>query len=154
MASTPAAMETSQRCAVHSPPSLAMIVCVSCAAARSRSTAKTMAPSRANNTAVALPLLQPGATEPAPATIATLPSNRPIMRSDNAPILRARGLRAGAERSERAVLRLRPLGLRQSPIGRIDRERDAVLPLHDHQWGADPAAFFVEVDAAGSAPHW
>jgi hypothetical protein len=55
-----------------------MIVCASCAAARSRSTAKTLAPSRANNTAVAFPLLQPGAIEPAPATIATLPFKRAI----------------------------------------------------------------------------
>src|SRR5262245_44383558 len=61
---------------MHSPPSPAMIVCVSCAATKSRSTANTLAPSRANNTAVALPLLQPGAIEPEPATIATLPFRR------------------------------------------------------------------------------
>ena len=43
------------------------------------STANTVAPSWANNTAVARPLPQPGPTEPAPVTIATLPASRSAM---------------------------------------------------------------------------
>ena len=41
------------------------------------SAANTLAPSRANSTAVVLPLPQPGPTAPAPVTIATLSSKRP-----------------------------------------------------------------------------
>src|SRR6478735_502951 len=55
-----------------------MIFTVSSAAAPLRSTQNTCAPSRANVTAVALPLPQPGPIEPAPTTIATLPLSRPI----------------------------------------------------------------------------
>src|SRR5260221_10067643 len=45
----------------------------------SRSTEKTLAPSRAKITAMARPLPQPGPTHPAPTTIATLPSSLPAM---------------------------------------------------------------------------
>jgi hypothetical protein len=48
------------------------------------STAKTLAPSLAKRTAVALPLPQPGPLEPAPITIAILSLSRPLM-SVNAP---------------------------------------------------------------------
>ena len=53
-----------------------MIDLVSSAAAGFKSTAKTFAPSLANNTAVALPFPQPGPMDPAPVTIATLFFNR------------------------------------------------------------------------------
>src|SRR6266536_1587932 len=49
---------------------------VSAAAAGLTSTHSTLAPSRAKATAVALPLPQPGPIDPAPTTIATLPSSR------------------------------------------------------------------------------
>src|ERR1700740_3699523 len=55
-----------------------MIAAVSSAAAPLRSTQNTCAPSRANVTAVALPLPQPGPIEPAPTTIAVLPLSRCI----------------------------------------------------------------------------
>src|SRR3569832_2282517 len=58
-----------------------MISAVSCAAAALRSTQNTCAPSRANVTAVALPLPQPGPIEPAPTTMATLPLRRSIVFS-------------------------------------------------------------------------
>jgi len=44
------------------------------------STAKTFAPSRANSTAAARPLPQPGPTQPAPVMSATFPSTRPAIR--------------------------------------------------------------------------
>src|SRR3954463_14220932 len=55
-----------------------MIFAVSSAAAALRSTQNTCAPSRANVTAVALPLPQPGPIEPAPTTIAVFPLSRCI----------------------------------------------------------------------------
>src|SRR6202790_2662296 len=55
-----------------------MISTVSLAAVLLRSTQNTCAPSRANVTAVALPLPQPGPIEPAPTTIAILPLSRSI----------------------------------------------------------------------------
>src|ERR1700676_3508260 len=55
-----------------------MISTVSLAAVLLRSTQNTCAPSRANVTAVALPLPQPGPIEPAPTTIAVLPLSRCI----------------------------------------------------------------------------
>src|SRR4051794_37270202 len=58
------------------PPSSRMILAVSSAAARFMSTQNTFAPSRANVTAVALPLPQPGPIEPAPMTTATLSFRR------------------------------------------------------------------------------
>src|SRR5579871_862746 len=53
-----------------------MILTVSSASAPLRSTQNTCAPARAKVTAVALPLPQPGPIEPAPTTIAVLPSRR------------------------------------------------------------------------------
>src|SRR5882672_9588973 len=76
IASTSAARETSAVKAVALPPSPVMIFTVSSAAAALRSTQNTCAPSRANVTAVALPLPQPGPIEPAPTTMATLPLRR------------------------------------------------------------------------------
>src|ERR1700709_410771 len=58
-----------------------MMAAVSSAAAPLRSTQSTCAPSRANVTAVALPLPQPGPIEPAPTTIAVLPLSRCIETS-------------------------------------------------------------------------
>src|SRR5256885_12860941 len=49
---------------------------VSRSAFASRSTAKTLAPSSAKRTVVARPLPQPGPTDPAPLTIATLSLSR------------------------------------------------------------------------------
>src|SRR5258708_24784674 len=78
MASTSPARETSAVNALALPPSDVMIFTVSSAAAALRSTQNTCAPSRANVTAVALPLPQPGPIEPAPTTIAVLPLSRSI----------------------------------------------------------------------------
>src|SRR3979490_1226443 len=81
MASTSAARETSAVNGVALPPSDAMILTVSSAAAWLRSTQNTCAPSRAKIAAVALPLPQPGPIEPAPTTIAVLPLSRAIQFS-------------------------------------------------------------------------
>src|SRR5581483_1882198 len=105
-----------------------MISRVSLAALISRSTAKTLAPSRANSTAVALPLLQPSAIAPAPATIATLSLRRPMRRHTSA---------------------LRPFRFGGGAIDRIDRDGNAVLPLHDHERRADAMARGVELHLAG-----
>ena len=70
---------TSAVSTAQTPPSDAMISRVASAAAGSRSSAMTRAPSRAKSTAVARPLPQPGPTEPAPVINATLPSRRPVM---------------------------------------------------------------------------
>src|SRR5438045_8196455 len=48
----------------------------------SRSTAKTFAPSSAKRAAMARPLPQPGPTEPAPVTIATLPLSLEPIEAD------------------------------------------------------------------------
>src|SRR5438093_10171234 len=81
MASTSAARETSAVKEDALLPSDLMMLTVSSAAAALRSTQNTCAPSRAKVTAVALPLPQPGPTEPAPTTIAVLPLSRPIVFS-------------------------------------------------------------------------
>ena len=75
-AATCAELLTSPVTVVQSPPSEAMIAAVSIAASALISSATTLAPSRANNTATALPLPQPRPIEPAPVTNATLPSSR------------------------------------------------------------------------------
>jgi hypothetical protein len=62
---------TSHMCGSAVPPALAIKARVSESLAPSRSTANTFAPSSAKRTAVARPLPQPGATDPAPLTIAT-----------------------------------------------------------------------------------
>src|SRR5205085_1766689 len=72
IASTSSFLVTSARNGSASPPSPVMMLAVSSAALRLTSTQNTFAPSRANVTAVALPLPQPGPIEPAPTTIATL----------------------------------------------------------------------------------
>src|SRR6516165_3346699 len=81
IALTSALLEASHSNACASPPSLAISPTVSSAAARLRSTQNTLAPSRANVTAVHLPLPQPGPLEPAPTTIATLSFNLPVISS-------------------------------------------------------------------------
>src|SRR5687768_4554514 len=79
MASTSAAFEASQPNASAMPPSPRMISAVSSAAAALMSAQSTLAPSRANSTAVALPLPQPGPIDPAPPTSAVLPARRPAI---------------------------------------------------------------------------
>src|ERR1700716_1799328 len=78
MASTSPALLTSAVNATAVPPSDRMMAAVSSAAVPLRSTQSTCAPSRANVTAAALPLPQPGPIEPAPTTIAILPLSRSI----------------------------------------------------------------------------
>src|SRR3954453_13579382 len=108
MPSTSPPRDTSAVKAAAFPPSLAMILTVSSAAAPLRSTQNTCAPSRANVTAVALPLPQPGPIEPAPTTIAILPLSRCI---DFSPSLLsfagAHGRDAGSDRM--------PKNIRQGP---------------------------------------
>jgi hypothetical protein len=61
-------------------PSWSMMALVSSSAGSLISMTRTMAPSRANSTAVALPFPQPGPLEPASATISTLSFSRsPIL---------------------------------------------------------------------------
>ena len=55
-----------------------MALTVSSARAATRSAHNTLAPSRANRIAAALPLPMPAPRDPAPVTIATLPANRPV----------------------------------------------------------------------------
>ncbi len=62
-----------------SPPSVAICFAVSSAFSALRSTQSTRAPSRAKSSAAALPLPTPGPRDPAPVTMATLPSRRPGM---------------------------------------------------------------------------
>ena len=71
-------LDTSASNTDASPPSSAMMADVSSARPASRSTSSTRAPSRANSTDVALPVPYPGPLEPAPVTIATLPSSRAL----------------------------------------------------------------------------
>ncbi len=103
-ASTAASSVTSAANAAATPPSATMRSTVSAADVRSRSTASTRAPSRANRSAVArpLPMVSPGVC-PAPTTIATLSRNRTA----------ARGVRTGRLSSSsggsRTNARSRPL---------------------------------------------
>ena len=76
IAFTSASSETSARNVTQVPPSPAMIRRVSSAAPGSISTARTLARSRANRTAAALPVPHPGPAVPAPVTIATLSFRR------------------------------------------------------------------------------
>src|SRR6185295_18481234 len=76
--SSTAALTAPESVMLHSrttqvPPSFSMIARVSSAAAKLISVPYTCAPWRANRTAVALPLPQPGPTVPAPDMNATLP---------------------------------------------------------------------------------
>src|SRR5262245_64183486 len=70
---------TSHRWVAIAPPAFFTPSTVSRSRSASRSTANTFAPSSPKPTAVARPLPQPGPTEPAPVTIATLPSSRRII---------------------------------------------------------------------------
>src|ERR1700757_687153 len=83
MAETSSARDTSAETASHIPPSPSMIRLVSSAASRLISTARTLAPSLAKSTAVALPLPQPGPLDPAPETSATLSLSRSPMLSSS-----------------------------------------------------------------------
>src|ERR1044072_5838879 len=76
IASTSSFLVTSARNGSARPPSREMMFAVSSAAARLTSTQNTFAPSRAQATAVALPLPQPGPIEPAPTINATLSFRR------------------------------------------------------------------------------
>src|ERR1700719_4562601 len=77
MAATAALSVASHRWGLISPSASRTRSTVSRMDSASRSTAKTLAPSRAKITAVARPLPQPGPMQPAPTTIATLPSSLP-----------------------------------------------------------------------------
>src|ERR1043165_4563540 len=109
----------------------------------SRSTAKTLAPSAAKRTARARPLPQPGPTEPAPVTIATLPlsleaieARRVVDQERLALLLRGRDL--GEVVDHHAVVRnllqvrMRPVGapdgLRRKLLDQLSREGNRVLP--------------------------
>src|SRR3954454_3865681 len=76
IASTSLLFVTSARNGSASPPSPEMMFAVSSAAERFMSTQKTLAPSRAQATALAFPLPQPGPLEPAPTINATLSFRR------------------------------------------------------------------------------
>src|SRR5579863_6955936 len=76
IARTCASSVTSQTCVTISL-SLPTRATVSVIDSASRSTANTLAPSRANSTADARPLPQPGPTQPAPLISATFPARRP-----------------------------------------------------------------------------
>src|SRR6266851_2381112 len=92
--------DTSARHDTQMPPSASMIALVSATASSLMSTRKTLAPSRAKSTAVALPLPQPGPLEPAPVTTATLPARRPILcrHERRAPVVRLLGAAADGAR--------------------------------------------------------
>src|SRR5262245_41762964 len=114
------------------PPSCAMMPAVSCAAARLRSTQKTCAPSRANTTAVALPLPQPGPIDPAPMTSATLPFRRGI---------------GGSRRGRDPRL----LGRRLLDESRHDLLGDALELFQHHRLGGAKAGGEIDVFHAGKA---
>src|SRR4029079_3654239 len=77
MALTSPLLVTSHSCVLIVPPNSATRSTVSFIESPFLSAANTLAPSRANSTAVARPLPQPGPTQPAPVTSATLSCNRP-----------------------------------------------------------------------------
>src|SRR3984893_10465995 len=79
MAATALPSVASHRWVVLSPSASCARSTVSRIDSASRATAKTLAPSRAKIPAVARPLPQPGPMQPAPTTIATLPSSLPAM---------------------------------------------------------------------------
>jgi hypothetical protein len=79
-------LATSARIAFASPPSFAITPAVSFAAPSLTSAHSTFAPSRANSTAAALPFPQPGPTDPAPTTSATLSRKRPAISSSKVAI--------------------------------------------------------------------
>src|ERR1051325_5864077 len=76
IASAASLLVTSARNGSARPPSPEMMFAVSSAAARLMSTQNTLAPSRAQATAVAFPLPHPGPIEPAPTINATLSFSR------------------------------------------------------------------------------
>src|SRR5882672_3745263 len=83
-AASVASLVTSASKATHSPPSFATIAAVSSADSRRRSTASTLAPSRAKRKTVARPLPMPSpGLWPAPTTIATRSFRRMSVHSRN-----------------------------------------------------------------------
>src|SRR6185503_6460440 len=138
MAATAALSVTSQRW-VAMPGARSMVSLSACSL---RSTANTLAPSSTKRTVVARPLPQPGPTEPAPVTIATLPcSLEPIQARrvvhQQCLLLRGRGGAFLDQVDEVAVVgherevRVRPVGAPQRPIAalrhQLARERRGVL---------------------------
>src|SRR5262245_50859623 len=79
MATHSPARVTSAAWASASPPSARMSPAVSSARSFTWSTQRTRAPSRAKRIAVALPFPRPGPRDPAPVTIAILPSSRALI---------------------------------------------------------------------------
>src|SRR5215813_2191534 len=98
-----AARVTSAANTLASPPSVAICFAVSSAFSALRSTHSTRAPSRAKSRAAALPLPRPGPREPAPVTMATLPSRRPATSSALEGAVDADVDDVGAARGEPAV---------------------------------------------------
>src|ERR1700675_1422455 len=86
LAPTCVSSRTSQTCVAISP-SLPPAAAVSVIASGFLSTAKTFAPSRANSTAAARPLPQPGPMQPAPVISATFPSTRPVIKRFRQPFI-------------------------------------------------------------------
>src|SRR5882672_1343767 len=103
MAATSSARVTSHRCVAIAPPAFFTPSTVSRSRSASRSTAKIFAPSSAKRTAVARPLPQPGPTEPAPVTIATLFARRPVIAWSFPEAVEAEGI----VHQERRAFRLR-----------------------------------------------
>src|SRR3954451_5486081 len=121
MFATAFASVTSQRCGSAGPPPFEISESVSERLLPSRSTQKTFAPSSAKRTTVARPLPQPGPTEPAPATIATLSLSREPIETlrvvdEQCAALRVARRHVGDEVDEVAVVgaflqvRMRPVG--------------------------------------------
>ncbi len=98
IASHSAARVTSAPNTLALPPSSSIICRVCSARSGCRSTSRTLAPSRASTTAVALPVPIPGpGIEPAPVTIATLPSTRPTRSTMTAPLSSSKPLTSASE---------------------------------------------------------
>src|SRR2546429_6116260 len=128
---------------------------VSFSACASRSTANTLAPSSTKRTVVARPLPQPGPTDPAPVTMATLSLSRepiePLRMVDEQPLaLRLGGAVVADQIDEIAVvrhegeIRMRPVGAPQRAIAEL---RDQ-LPREGHRVAPGRA---LARDALGAA---
>src|SRR5437588_1240020 len=139
MLATASLLVTSQMCVVM----LGALSSVSFSACASRSTANTLAPSSAKRTVVARPLPQPGPTDPAPVTMATLSLSRepiePLRIVDEQPLALGLGGRVFADQvGEIAVvrhkgeIRMRPVGAPERAIAELGDglapERHGVAP--------------------------
>src|SRR5579862_509878 len=143
MARTCASSVTSQTWVAISP-SLPTRATVSAIDSAFLSTANTLAPSRANSTAAARPLPQPGPTQPAPAISATLPATRPAMIRLAPLSARQRQRRSGARPHRRDDLLADPLHVVDGRDDLAQHELDADLSeppqLAQHALGRADAA--------------